>query len=834
MGARLQLRVKDKASGDGLVRVAIRAGVRSQFNYSQLGDFETGEDGACTIVLPEEPLPTLVLTAFHDGYVPRFLRWAVDHGDDLPSNYTLALEKGITIGGIVRNEQGEPVPGAKVTLQAGPSGYDASAREWSALNRDHFPVFTDPRGAWVCGFAPADLSDITIHVVHGDYAPTRCVTEHRNYVHETQVVPIEALLARNGFVALSPGFPVSGRITSPVGQPVAHATVTLNPESLGERRQSVLSGADGTFVLPHCPIMRLRSSGFSGRDLDRFQTEDRWKGKLIVEADGLAPVIRRVSLETPPPEFDIQLAKAAQVSGRVLDASGDPIAAAYVSLQWQPEGEAAARQGVTHFWRTETGDQGEFALNSAPAGSLKAYLSKPGFTARKFDIPVDLVGATFVLEPAVRLRGAVVDGEFHERIARFKVYLLDANNLEFVPGSGSRDVFFGKDGRFDFELTNPNICAVRVEADGYECRISKLHFEENKPVEMNFILEKRQFIEGVVVTPEGNTVAGVQVKLVSPMHPVFLEGSKLTPIPGRATILQTDADGRFSIPRPSPSETEAERARLPALSLAALFQGLAVVAVDDRGFGAATEEELTSSGNLVLKAWGRIEGELRTGASFTQGQTIRLRSQNRSGRPDWFHIHRERQSDAEGRFDFAHLPPGRYKLERILTQQDTKLATHTREVTIEPGAVEQVVLGRAGRLVVGRVKVQPEQNIDWSRAACAMYQKPANTPTTGVQCVRGIEVRDSNGRVIERQYLDNSTDTELRHYAVLISPDGAFRIEDVEPGEYVISFVLRDPAPGASPAPILRRGVSKAVVVPAADASDDGPLDLGTIVVPGA
>ena len=277
MDARLQLIVRDRASGGGLAGVAIRAGVQSQFNYSQFADFETGEDGTCTMVLPEQALPTLLLTAFRDDYVPRILRWAVDHGDDLPANYTLALEKGITIGGIVRNEQGEPVPGAKVTLEAGPSGYEASAREWSALNRDKFPVRTDGNGAWRCGFAPAELSDITIHVEHGEYARTHCVTEDRNYAYETQIVPKEALLAGSAVVVLSPGFAISGRITGPDGQPVDGAAVTLNPESLGERRQSVLSSSEGRFLLPHCPVMRLRRLSFSGRDPDRFKTEDRWK-----------------------------------------------------------------------------------------------------------------------------------------------------------------------------------------------------------------------------------------------------------------------------------------------------------------------------------------------------------------------------------------------------------------------------------------------------------------------------------------------------------------------------------------------------------------------------
>jgi protocatechuate 3,4-dioxygenase beta subunit len=832
MGARLHLRVKDKASGGGLAGVAIRAGVRSRFHYSQLGDFETGEDGTCIIEVPEEALPTLLLTAFRDDYVPRILRWAVDHGDDVPSNYTLALEKGITIGGIVRNEQGEPVPGAKVMLQAGSSGYEASAREWSALNRDQFAVRTDGNGVWGCGFAPADLSDITIHLEHSEYAPTHCVTADRNYVHETQIVPKEALLAGSAVVVLSSGFPISGRITSPDGRPVAGATVTLNPESLGERRQSVLSGPEGRFVLPHCRIVRLRRSNYSGRDLDRFKTEDHWKAKLIVEADGLAPAIRKLSLEAPAPEFEIQLGEAAPLNGRVLDPTGQAIAAAHVTVQWQPEGEAAAGQGVGHFWRTQTDDQGNFALKSTPAGVLRGYISKAGFMARKVDLPAGPNGGPFVLEPAVRLSGTVLDAESRQPVSRFRIYLLDANNLEFVPGSGSGEVFFGKNGRYDFELTNPEIRAVRIKAQRYESQIFKLHLQGGQPVELNFLLQKQQYLEGVIVSPEGEPVAGAQVKLVNLLHPVRLEGPKLNPFGGRGTILQADDAGHFAIPRPSPSELEAERARLPASVRSSLLQALAIVAINENGFGVATEEELASSGKLMLTAWGRIEGELRSGSGSRQGQTVRLKLRNKSERPAWIHLHRERQTDARGRFEFAYLPPERYTLERVRAQQDTIVATHTREVTLAPGAVEQICLGAGGRLVIGRVEAESGQSIDGNRIVGAICERPANAPATVVQCIRMTEFRDAEGRVLERHYTDGAGDTELRHYSVLVAPDGSFRIQDVEPGEYILSFMPSHAGSGQTSAPIRTRGASKAVVVPAAVGSDDPPIDLGAILMP--
>ena len=247
-----------------------------------------------------------------------------------------------------------------------------------------------------------------------------------------------------------------------------------------------------------------------------------------------------------------------------------------------------------------------------------------------------------------------------------------------------------------------------------------------------------------------------------------------------------------------------------------------------------TEEELASSGKLRLTAWGRIEGKLRTGSGSRQGRTVRLKLQNQSGQPAWIHIHRERETDAAGRFEFAYLSPGRYALETVRAQQDTIVASHTREVTIAPGGVEHVCVGVGGRLVIGKVEAESGQGIDGNRIVGAMYERPADAPATGVQCIRMTEFHDANRRVLERHYTDRMGDMELRHYSVLVAADGAIRIEDVEAGEYILSFMPSHPASGPTSAPTPSRGASKPVVVPAAVGSDNCPIDLGTIIMPAA
>jgi len=172
MNGQLIFRVAESGSGRGLSRVGLTANLQDRGAFSRFGSFESDAEGTCAISIPNGRLPTFAITAFSDRHVPRTVRWFVGHGDELPAEYTLQLERGVSIGGVVQNERGEPVAGSKVTVEQ--SGFfDPTARESTALHRDGFAVETDAKGAWVCHFAPADLTDVSFTLNHPNYAETR-------------------------------------------------------------------------------------------------------------------------------------------------------------------------------------------------------------------------------------------------------------------------------------------------------------------------------------------------------------------------------------------------------------------------------------------------------------------------------------------------------------------------------------------------------------------------------------------------------------------------------------------------------------------------------------
>ena len=88
----------------------------------------TDDEGRFPIALSGGTTYFLHVVVAHPGFVPIELRWG---GGEIPDAYTLAMPRGATIGGVVRDEQGRPIAGARVFARPGGTGpgRPASVRE---------------------------------------------------------------------------------------------------------------------------------------------------------------------------------------------------------------------------------------------------------------------------------------------------------------------------------------------------------------------------------------------------------------------------------------------------------------------------------------------------------------------------------------------------------------------------------------------------------------------------------------------------------------------------------------------------------------------------------
>jgi hypothetical protein len=151
----LQVLVTDKETGTAIGNEKITIYVNDH-KTNTTTDF----DGVYFIPLPETGLTHVSFHARPKGYVPTMMRWSEDGKEltDLPEDYILAVEKGTQLSGILKDDAGNPVVGAKVMLW-----WDSY---WGVKgehpNFVHNSFKTDETGRWTCDIAPSQCPPVRI------------------------------------------------------------------------------------------------------------------------------------------------------------------------------------------------------------------------------------------------------------------------------------------------------------------------------------------------------------------------------------------------------------------------------------------------------------------------------------------------------------------------------------------------------------------------------------------------------------------------------------------------------------------------------------------------
>src|SRR4051812_5075451 len=160
--------VIDEQTGSPVAGAKISAPFLNFQNTKKSGLLEpplTGPDGKTVFRYPVFESENFGFGVQHSNYASCYLTVMSGGGavkDLIPAEYTFHLKRGITLGGFVRDEAGQPVPGARVI----PWGNDTRAFnsgprkliEYSSIARDetNAPV-TDAKGFWQFNNCPPDL-----------------------------------------------------------------------------------------------------------------------------------------------------------------------------------------------------------------------------------------------------------------------------------------------------------------------------------------------------------------------------------------------------------------------------------------------------------------------------------------------------------------------------------------------------------------------------------------------------------------------------------------------------------------------------------------------------
>lgn len=769
----------------------------------------TDDQGRYLARLPAPPeslrkrLTYYSVQARHPNFATRSLVWTARDGDvlaGLEPEATLRLQRGITVGGRVQDERGQPLAGIEVLMtgsnyhgQQSPEEKRTSG-EFSDVGFSHTPsavAVTGVDGRWVFNQFPADLDQVSMVFKRPDGAQERLETVSR-----------AELKAQTQIVSLKDGYVVRGIVVDELGQPVPNAVVREG-YGWGNRAQTseVTTDAQGRFERPH-------------------RAPRQWIYTATAPGRATASVVAQVGSDLPEVRLVLPPAKPWRL--RIVDDQGRPVPDAWVQIDnFKTEAQVLDLNARANA-------EGYVIWTNAPTTQASLFVS-----SRKLDVnrKVEYQAGTSAQELVLSRRMA------EKVLLTVKAFEIGSSQPVSV-----RAVLFEHESRGPFApLAKPESSAFTVEIPrtnfaigsypSYRLLFVADGFETVSTGPFDFFLGDRS-LEIAFQRTTGSSTISVQQPNGSPAPNVRWWATDATQLrsllingPGRYhgdQLVQGQADARGMI-------------ELPPLPTNAV-----VILAGPSGMLTASVQDLRRADPVKLLPYGTVEGQLLVRGQPRAGVSVALHSRIWSPY-DSFHLGYSTITDAEGRFVFRQVPPGEYKLCRFIHSAKSSLPgrslteSYQQPLTVLAGQTIQMTYASSGRLVTGQaLAVRPEVEVDWEHDVHTLNLKlPADAN------VKVIEPDDFATQAAFTKARDESWATRGTHvippgartYPLVMNVDGSFQVEDVPPGTYELRIQVTKSAV-ATPPYVNNPGdtlgsLVQEVVIP----DGSGPLDLGVLKV---
>jgi peroxiredoxin len=464
------LRVVDADTGQPVSGVKVRAWVRAD---------PTDAAGVCSIPLPKPETGNFSfrITLTKDGYVGQYITWSKSRHDeikDMGTHFLASLQKGVSIGAVVKNDKGEPVPGARVIL-SGPAPDDVGGRVRSVVAPNYHAERTDAGGQWRFAEAPADLENLIFHVIQPEYVSTTFACQGaKTDVDGVVFLPKEDLLAGKAVMALGHGIELAGRVVDAAGKPVAGAGITRNHEWRNPAA-ALTNDTDGRFK-----IVNLRPGEIY----------------LTFEAKGLAAQTRLLTLSNGMPDLKIEMAPGRPFRGKVVDEGGKPISGATAQMDREELGP------LDYDWSESTGADGRFNWDSAPEGPHPYFFSASGYHPRTEPALVaDGQEHVVVLRQKTDGDKTAIDGQVRESAsnAPLEKFIVYVKELKGAADSHFEQAFTNAGGHYTVAVnSDASGYVISVGAPGYRVEASNMKAPGDGDLRMDFALDKEAGESGLL------------------------------------------------------------------------------------------------------------------------------------------------------------------------------------------------------------------------------------------------------------------------------------------------------------------------------------------------
>jgi len=673
----LDFRVVDAESGEPLEGVEIN---------TPDGRYTADRQGRALIVVGDKEPSYMWVTTLKRGYVSMRVFFGSGMRTSIPQSYVLKIKRSTMIGGVVQNEEGEPINGVQISFRNQGKGVEQEPYIWE------YRVTTDSRGKWICDIMPSDLGGVMIHLLHSDY-----ISDERMGIRP--LPPTRELQNLTSVMVMTRGLLITGRVLDEQGNPIQGAKVYK-----GTRRDvalflNTLTDEEGRF----------RFGAKAGVET------------LTAEAEGYAPQLKKVEVREGMEEVEFRLSPAMEIRARVVDANNIPVKGASVeSVEWQ---------GIESFKvQALTDKNGRFEWKDAPADEVYFDISKTGYVpVRRMAMKAGPEEYLIKLYPVLEVKGRVVDAETAEPVKEFELipgYIWSiGQEIQWINGRSTKFTGGLYEQRFDNRESKG--CAIRIEAEGYKPAVSREFDGREGKVTYNFKLEKGNRLTGIVYLPNGGPAQNAEVIIGKALMRVNLQYGVNDA--KQYKIVKTGADGRFSLPLQDES--------------------FVLAVVHEAGFAQVTDEQFTAGPEIFLQPWGSVEGTLWLGTVRGAGRRVILQSVEQGGTK--IIQYGQAITDANGFFVFKRVAAEAVTIAYGVETSDGKVNTYSRQVTVQAGETFYVELGKYGRTVIGHVALPAgyTEAVDWSYSNNQLLLRPMVPGEDGQeQYIFGIE-RDGSFKI---------------------------------------------------------------------------------------
>jgi Carboxypeptidase regulatory-like domain len=475
-----------------LDKVRLRAG--KLLNKPRYGvNLQSDADGRIVVEQPPH-LESLNFRVHKPGY--SFYSSTYNFHYDAP--LTVKLQKAWTIGGVVVDGKGQPVPNARVVLQirfAGTNQMGYSDRLW-----------TNSRGIWKFESVLESMDVVSAEVSEPKYRTQNTSLTRAKFAIEPGHEP-------TGTIVLETGVTVTGKVTDEAGKPLAKALVRAR---VGEDTRTAFSGKNGVYRLEGCTP----------------------QVKIVATAKGHAAQLKDLELGTLEAAVDFQLKPGKTLRLRVFDEAGRPVPKATVSLFGELDSfevdQAPRGTDVDGMWEWHEVPREKMSLGiRRPDGMTLGWRT---VTARQaeyvFRLPAELV-----------ITGRVVDADTKQPIHNYRFTAGYRTNGQQVVLNETKPP--AADGTYEIRQTYLQPAyLVRIDADGYWHSMSREIKSDAGKITVDFELLKAKDFAATVLTPEGLPAAGAKVAILRPDEAVSLNRGELE---NQRDVHDADRTGRAQI-----------------------------------------------------------------------------------------------------------------------------------------------------------------------------------------------------------------------------------------------------------------------------------------------